>query len=90
MIAIEIVSPSQIARQACANVKPPRSSGTRLKAKPETKPQNTASAIVAHGPNPKLMPIARPMKSPIAQPVRQCSVADVVSLLSEAPAAPCA
>ena len=51
-----------------------RSIGSRVKVKPLTNESSTANATVTWGCQPRPTPIARPVNSPIAQPVRQCRV----------------
>src|SRR5204863_8488505 len=58
------------------SARPARSSGRLVSPYPNTKASAIDSATVPALWNPAAVPIAMPATSPIAQPVRQCSVAE--------------
>ena len=86
MIAIDTVSAASAMRAAARTASPPRTNGIMVKMYPDTNARAIASAIVWRLLQPSAVPITMPSTSPMAQPVRQCSVAVSAVRSSDAPA----
>jgi hypothetical protein len=86
MIPMLIVSEASAIGITAASASPARSSGRLVSEYPKRKASATASATVPQSENPSAVPITIPAISPIAHPVRQCSVALSATTSSSRPA----
>ncbi len=75
IVAIDSVSAAKTTLRAAKKPRPAFSNGSVDSAYPNRNARPIASAIVTAAESPRAVPIIRPRISPIAQPVRQCSVA---------------
>jgi hypothetical protein len=86
--AMEIVSAASATGIAAPSASPLRSNGTIVSEYPKKNASTTASAIVCQLPHPSAVPMIIPSTSPIAQPVRQCAVAERATRFSDRVPAP--
>ena len=76
IVAIETVSAARTSRSACLAGMPARSSGVADSVYPKTNARAIATAVLRPLPHPRAVAAMSPTISPMAHPVRQCSVAD--------------
>ena len=75
MSVIDSVSAAKARRAAAANASPEASRGRSVREYPNTKARATERSMVGTSSQPRAVPITMPNTSPMAQPVRQWSVA---------------
>src|SRR4051812_3192181 len=84
MVAIDKVSAANTMLNAAAAPRPALSNGMLEREKPKTNASAIEMATVAAFDKPAAVPMIRPAISPMAQPVRQCSVALAAIALTDA------
>ena len=83
MIVIEIVSAASASGIAVDRAMPDRNKGTIVKEYPKKNASTTARTTVSGSPQPRAVPMIIPSTSPIAQPVRQWTVAESATAFTD-------